>query len=464
MRHARWPARARLTEQSRIVARRQAVVPSGRPTCNPPALALICPVNLTTVTVRPLHAVQFPPSAGELMLSALAAALDGSGPAILPLDPALPDAALARMLELFAPAALRTEKGTWPLDRPRAAAESGRMAEDTAVVIATSGSTGQPKAVALSAAALTASASASLARTGAGPGERGLCCLPVFHIAGIGVLVRSLVCGLDPVVTPAVSPEVLGASGCAHVSLVPTQLRRLLAAGAGPGSVKSVLLGGAAAPADLLAQARGAGWRVITTYGMSETCGGCVYDGFPLDGVRVRLSEPGSLIEINGPVLFSGYLGPAPATSGTLSSAGPAAPSRPQPGLQPDGWFRTADLGGWSPGGRLAVRGRADDLINTGGEKVVPGEIEAVLGTCEGVADVVIVGVPDPEWGEAVTAFVIPVDAAVPPDLGRLKSHVRQALSAHAAPRRLVVVSEFPLLPSGKPDRAALRSIGVREA
>jgi o-succinylbenzoate---CoA ligase len=210
--------------------------------------------------------------------------------------------------------------------------------------------------------------------------------------------------------------------------------------------VKTVLLGGAAAPADLLAQARGDGWRVITTYGMSETCGGCVYDGVPLEGVQVRLSEPDSRIEISGPVLFSGYLGR-------------------QPDSQPRaGWFATADLGAFGPGGRLLVRGRADDLINTGGEKVVPGEIEAVLGTCEGVADVVIVGLPDADWGEAVTAFVVPADAADPPDLERLTSHVRQALSAHAAPKRLIVVPEFPILPSGKPDRIALRRIGLREA
>jgi O-succinylbenzoic acid--CoA ligase len=410
------------------------------------------------VTFRPLHAVQFPPSAGELMLPALTAALDGSGPAILPLDPALPAPALARTLALFAPAALTTEKGTWPLDRPAAGQDAaagsgspgaGLVPEDTAVVIATSGSTGQPKAVALTAAALTASASASLARIGAGPGERWLCCLPVFHIAGIGVLVRSLITGLDPVVTASVSPEILAASGCAHVSLVPTQLRRLLAAGAGPGRVRTVLLGGAAAPGDLLAEARRAGWRVVTTYGMSETCGGCVYDGVPLEGVRVRLSEPDSVIEIAGPVLFSGYLGPL--------SPGPAREPR-------DVWFRTSDLGSWAADGRLLVRGRADDLINSGGEKVFPGEIEAALGRCAGVADVVVIGLPDAEWGEAVTAFVVPADAADPPDLGRLKSHVRQVLSAHAAPRRLVVVPEFPLLPSGKPDRVALRRIGLREA
>jgi O-succinylbenzoic acid--CoA ligase len=399
------------------------------------------------------------------MLSALAAALDGTGPAILPLDPDLPVPVLARILTALAPAALHTIKGTRALDLP--ALRPHGVRDDTAVVIATSGSTGEPKAVELSAAALTASASASLRHIGAGPGERWLCCLPTFHIAGIGVLVRSLIAGLEPVIVPAVTPEILAASGCVHVSMVPTQLRRLLDAGASPGPIGTVLLGGAASSDALLSQARAGGWRVVTTYGMSETCGGCVYDGVPLDGVSVRLG-PGlsgadavlsganavlsgadeGPIQISGPVLFSGYLGQPGLSAGALR----------------DGWFHTADLGWWRPDGTLGIRGRADDVINTGGEKVVPGEVEAVLGTCEGVADVVVVGIPDPEWGEAVTAFVVAADPAVPPDLEQLRTWVRDAVSVYAAPKRVVVVPEFPLLPSGKPDRAALRHIGIKGA
>jgi o-succinylbenzoate---CoA ligase len=381
------------------------------------------------------------------MLSALAAALDGTGPAILPLDPDLPEPALARILTSFAPAALHTMKGTRSLDLPaaRPAAAAG-VRHDTAVVIATSGSTGQPKAVELSAATLTTSAAASLRRIGAGPGERWLCCLPTFHIAGIGVLVRSLIAGLEPVIVPAVSPEILAASSCAHVSLVPTQLRRLLDAGASPGPVRTVLLGGAASADALLAEARNAGWRVVTTYGMSETCGGCVYDGIPLDDVAVRLGAGTGQIQISGPVLFSGYLGDAGLTASALR----------------DGWFHTADLGWWRGDGTLGIRGRADDVINTGGEKVVPGEVEAALGTCEGVADVVVIGMPDAEWGEAVTAFVVAADPADPPVLEDLRTRVRQAVSVYAVPKRVVVVPEFPLLPSGKPDRIALRRMGVQ--
>jgi O-succinylbenzoic acid--CoA ligase len=376
------------------------------------------------------------------MLAALAAALDGSGPAILPLDPALPAAALASTLAALAPSALVTAEGTRPLRPTPAGPAAAGVAEDTAVVIATSGSTGVPKGVELTASALTASASASLRRIGARPGDRWLCCLPTFHIAGLGVLVRSLVAGTDPVISAKADPDLMATSGCRHVSLVPTQLRRLLAAGCPPGEIRTVLLGGAAAAGDLLAAAGRAGWPVVTTYGMSETCGGCVYDGLPLDGISAVPDAEGRVV-IAGPVLFSRYRLEPALTRVTLAA----------------GQFRTADLGYLAPDGRLVIRGRADDIINTGGEKVLPGEVEAVLGTSPGVADVVVIGVPDAEWGEQVTAFVVPADRARPPDPDALRANVRQALSAHAVPKKVFVMPVFPQLPSGKPDRAALRAL-----
>ena len=258
---------------------------------------------------------------GPRLLELLAAALDGSGPAIAPLDARLPEARLAELLAALAPGTVEDREGVTTVR----SGQEKRVAEGTAVVVGTSGSTGAPKGVELSAAALRHSARASLARIGARPGERWLCCLPATYIAGIQVLVRSLVSGTDPVLAERADAQTVAASGCAHVSLVPTQLSRLLASPDRYGDIptnldipaplagfRSVLLGGAAAPVGLLESARANRVPVVTTYGMTETCGGCVYDGIPLDGVQVRIGEDDERIWIGGPVLFSGYLGGPP--------------------------------------------------------------------------------------------------------------------------------------------------------
>jgi o-succinylbenzoate---CoA ligase len=197
-----------------------------------------------------------------------------------------------------------------------------------------------------------------------------------------------------------------------------------------------VLLGGAAAPAGLLAAARAAGVPVVTTYGMTETCGGCVYDGLPLDGVLVEVRAD-DRIWIGGPVLFSGYVG---------------GPRKPR-----GSWFRTGDLGLLDASGRLTVRGRADDVINTGGHKVIPGEVAAALQTCPGVRDAAVVGQPDPEWGERVIAVVVPADPGDPPAPELLRLHVRERLPRYAAPSRIIMVDAVPMLPSGKHDIVRLR-------
>jgi O-succinylbenzoic acid--CoA ligase len=389
------------------------------------------------VKERELHAVLLPPAE---LLGPLAAALDGTGPAIAPLDPALPQARLRQLVAELAPDAVVTSGGIARADRTAPGRARAPGADPgTAVVIVTSGSTGTPKGVELSAAALTHSARASLDRIGAGPGARWLCCLPVTHIAGIQVLVRSLLGGTSPVMCERLTPEVARASGGMYVSVVPTQLRRLLSDGASLRPFRKILLGGAGAPARLLEEAGQAGGSVVTTYGMSETCGGCVYDGAPLDGVRISVDD--ALIRIAGPVLFSGYRLRPDATAAALR----------------DGAFTTSDFGSIGPSGLLTVRGRADDVINTGGEKVVGGEVAAALEACSEVRAAVVVGRPDPEWGERVTAVVVPADPAMPPDLEFLRAHVRRTLPAWAAPRELVLVEELPLLPSGKPDLRALR-------
>jgi O-succinylbenzoic acid--CoA ligase len=445
--------------------------------------------------MRSLHAVLVERPSPRLV-ELLAAALDGSGPAILPLDGGLPRARLAELITAFAPDTVEDTDG---VTTARLGPRMG-VAESTAVIIGTSGSTGAPKGVELSASALLHSARASLARVDARPGQRWLCCLPATHIAGVQVLIRSLVSGTEPVLATRADAETVAGSGCSHVSLVPVQLQRLLADQSRQSDrstplagFASVLLGGAAAPQSLLDEARAAGVPVVTTYGMSETCGGCVYDGRPLDGVMVRAggagpggttAGPGGTTPPKPPPLTGGLPAPpyppGPPSGGTdpsvhsvhsvpsVSSAGriwirgAVLFSRYRGGVAGtevvrDGWFRTGDLGQVDASGRLTVRGRADDVINTGGHKVIPGEVAAVLGTCPGVQDVAVVGQPDAEWGERVIAVVVPADRADPPTLELLRLHVRQRLPRYASPSRVVIVDAVPMLPSGKHDITRLK-------
>ena len=361
------------------------------------------------MTKRPLHAVLLQDAVADAdqLAGPLAKALDGTGPAILPLDAALPAPRLRQLTDAIAPGA--------------------GVAEDTAVVIATSGSTGEPKGVELSAAAC-------------GGAGGWLCCLPVTHVAGLQVLVRSLLSSSERTVAPTLTATTLSESGCSYVSVVPTQLVRLLDEPGGAAALAefaAVLVGGAAAAAGLLDRARAAGVRVVTTYGMSETCGGCVYDGVPLDGVTVRAAGDG-LLRISGPVLMNRYRG--------------------GPDLGDE--FVTSDLG-YVRDGRVVVRGRADDVINTGGHKVVPGEVAAVLESCPGVLEVVVVGRADPEWGQRVTAVVVPADPADPPSLELLRTHVSERLPRYACPSEVVLTRAIPVLASGKPDLASLKAAGT---
>ena len=327
-------------------------------------------------------------------------------------------------------------------------------ADPTALVIATSGSTGTPKGVLLPAAALRASAEATHRRLG-GPGHW-LLAMPAHHVAGIQVLVRSLLAGTPleavdgaagfrPDGFAAAARRSLAAGDRHYTALVPTQLRRLLDDPTGLAALRefdAVLLGGAATPPALRERALAAGVRVATTYGMSETAGGCVYDGLPLDGVRVRVEESAAgsgPVSLAGPTLARGYRG------------------RPGAAAFRDGWFRTGDLGRLD-GDRLEILGRADDVIITGGVNVAPVLVERLLAEHPAVREVCVLGVEDPEWGQAVLAVVVPADPAAPPASEELRALVRERAGAPSAPKRVEFLAELPLRGPGKPDRRALRA------
>ncbi|MGH3780365.1 MAG: AMP-binding protein [Pseudonocardiaceae bacterium] len=325
-------------------------------------------------------------------------------------------------------------------------------------VLGTSGSTGGRKWVQLSAAALRASAEATHVRLGA-PG-RWLLALPAQHVAGVQVLVRAalggnrpavldLRGGFDPAGFGIAARRLAGEAGRCYTALVPTQLARLLDTDPGPlAGFDAVLLGGAATPDCLLQRARAAGVRVVTTYGMTETAGGCVYDGWPLDGIEIRLDIAGGdsgHVELAGPMLATGYLDNPEQTAVAFR----------------DGWFQTSDLG-WRDGqGRLQVLGRADDVIITGGHNVAPAEVEAVLTGLPGVAAACVVGLPDPDWGERVTAVVIPTDPGRPPEPGALRVAACRLLTGPQLPKEIVVFDALPLRGVGKPDRGAVRTMLV---
>jgi O-succinylbenzoic acid--CoA ligase len=374
------------------------------------------------------------PESVSMLAEAVADALNG-GPAVLPLGPAAsPPPPASRHVR-------QAECAPEPLRNTDALG---------GVLVATSGSTGSPRLVVLPPTALRASAEATAIRLG-GPG-RWLLALPADHVAGVQVVIRALIAGAAPVVQDlraGFRPDGFAAAtarlgpGRRYTSLVPTQLLRLVDTGGAALDAllgyDAVLIGGAALDAGLRARAEAAGVRVVATYGMTETAGGCVYDGVPLDGVQVRLSADGRIV-LGGPTLAAGYLDDPDATDAAFA--------------EHDGRreFRTGDLGRWT-GGRLEVLGRADDVIVTGGEKVAPAAIERVLVAQPGVQAACVVGLPDPEWGSVVGAVLV-VDGSPAPD--GLRAAVRATLGRAAVPRVLQTVDALPLRGIGKPDRAAV--------
>ncbi|GAA3765656.1 o-succinylbenzoate--CoA ligase [Microbacterium kribbense] len=339
------------------------------------------------------------------------------------------------------------------------------VADGTAAVITTSGSTGIPKRVVLSRAALIASGTATATRVGAGPW---LLALPPGYVAGLQVLSRSLLAGHEPVLLDgSFRPEAFAAAALAmpagglYTSLVPAQLTRLLDAAEHDDAVAAalrvfaaILVGGQALPALVRRRAQDAGARIVRTYGATETCGGCVYDGVPLDGVTIRVAA--GEVQLSGPVLADGYLDDAALTD--------AAFPRDADGTR---WYRTGDAGAVDAG-VLRVHGRIDNVIISGGINISLDRVERVVRDVAGLAGAVVVGVPDGRWGEA--SVIVVARGAVAPDadpraaprdteadlLEAARRAVADQIGPHARPARLVFVDEMATLHSGKPDRAAI--------
>lgn len=349
------------------------------------------------------------------------------GDAILPLDPNLPPAATERLLGVLRPGALVGADG-----ESRALADGLPVEGGDAVVVATSGTTGEPKGVVLTHEAVAASAELTSRRLEVDlEHDRWLACLPLSHVGGLSVVTRALHTGtpLD-LLASYDSDAVLAAArrGATLVSLVPTTLRRLGSDGAA--LFRRILLGGAAPPEELPE-------NVVTTYGLTETGSGVVYDGFPLDGVDLAISPAGEVL-VRTPTALRCY------RDGTSP-------------ILPGGWLATGDEGSLTTAGELSVFGRTDDMIKSGGEKVWPEAVEAVLRRLPLVADVAVAGSPDPEWGQRVVAYVVPASGTTP-TLDSLRGLVKDEIGAHAAPRQLVMLDRLPRTANGKLQRKLLTS------
>jgi O-succinylbenzoic acid--CoA ligase len=359
-----------------------------------------------------------------------------TGDAAAPLDPRLPAAARATMLEALRPTRIVGSDGEQHVLPGGLPVEEG-----DALVLTTSGTSGQPKGVVLTHDAVAASARATTERLAIDPARHSwLACLPLAHIGGLSVVTRALVTGTPLTVLPGFEAEAVAEAGrsgrATHVALVATALRRIDAA-----LFSCVLLGGSKAPEGLPA-------NVVSTYGMTESGSGIVYDGYPLAGVELALrpleatagdGAEGEIL-VRAPMLFRRY-----RAGGDGRVTGPDG--------APD-WYATGDVGRIAGDGMLTVSGRIDDVITTGAEKVWPDQVERVLMQHPDVAEVAVWKRADPEWGERVVAWVVPRDDA--PSLDELRRIVADAIAPWAAPKELVIVDDLPRTAAGKVRRREL--------
>ncbi|MFM1751390.1 MAG: 2-succinylbenzoate--CoA ligase [Actinomycetota bacterium] len=339
------------------------------------------------------------------------------GHAVLPVDQRLPHGAKKQLIESMRPQRVVDDQGSQLLDNAQPV-EPG-----DALVMATSGSTGEPKGVVLTHNAVEASALASSQALDADATDHWLACLPVAHIGGLSVITRALLTGIPVTVLPAFDAERVTALSheCTLTSLVSTALRRIDAR-----LFRQILLGGGRPPADRPA-------NTVATYGLTETGSGVVYDGFPLPGVEISIAADDEIL-VRGPMVMRTY------RDGTTS-------------IDAQGWLHTNDLGSLQPDGQLQVAGRRGDVINSGGQKIWPDAIEAVLSSALPTSEFCVVGIPDEEWGESVVLVTTNADLT----LDLVRGIVKDSLAPYCAPRQLHVVSQIERTALGKVRRAEIR-------
>ena len=338
--------------------------------------------------------------------------------AVFPLDQRLPLPARQQILNIVKPTIMATNDGDVRVD--------GMPVEPgDAVVVATSGTSGTPKAAVLTMSAVEASARATTEQLNVSLRDTWLACLPPSHVGGLSVITRSLIMGTSLIAAPSFSPETFteaAQNGATLVSLVSTALQRV-----DPALYRTIVLGGSRQGSQLPP-------NCVTTYGMTETGSGVVYNGKALRGVELEIRD--SIVYVKAPMLLRAY------RDGSVP-------------LDSNGWFCTNDRGSLSDDGVLQIEGRDGDLIITGGENVWPEVVEDALRNFQTVTDLCVAGVPDPEWGRAIHVWVVTTDKNEV-SLDALRAHVKQTLPAHFAPRQMHVISEIPRTALGKPQRSLL--------
>ncbi len=350
-----------------------------------------------------------------------------NGDAVLPIDQRLRPAGKKMLMDTMAPSEIIDASFTTsslPNGRP--------MQDGDALVIASSGSTGSPKGIIHTHSSILAGAQASASRLQLSSNDHWLVCIPVSHVGGFSVITRALHTGAALTLHPtfdATAVQEAVKNGATHTSLVATALARIDAS-----LFSSILLGGSSAPDNLPS-------NVITTYGMTETGGGVVYNGQPLDNVEIKIVD--GEIFLRCPMLIRAY-----RDDQTISMQ--------------DGWYATGDIGEIDDNGKLSVHGRQTDLIITGGENVWPSGVDNSLASHPIVNQVVVRGMPDTTWGQRVVAYVVLNDSSQTSEvklLSEIREHVKQTLPAFCAPQQIVILAEIPRTSLGKVDVQALPSL-----